>query len=71
METLDDWIDLDLEHVVEFDAYGYGLQHPVACRPNLLRCPYNVHLASLDEPAREPGRYVMTFYDGWNYSQLA
>lgn len=52
--------DLDDRHIVEFTATDYGLQHPLACRPNLIDCEYNRRLASAGEPAMEPGRYVMT-----------
>jgi hypothetical protein len=62
----------DNEHIVEFNATGYGLQHPLSCRPNLLDCEYNVYLASLDEPELEPGRYTMYLNDnGWpSYARM-
>lgn len=51
-------------HIVTFDEVGYGLQHPPACRPNLLGCRYNRYLAyDLDEVPELPGRYVMTLSD--------
>lgn len=56
------WREAEAEgHVVTFSADGYGLQHPPSCRPDLIACPYNRHLAGLDGPARPPGRYRMTW----------
>jgi len=46
-------------HIVTFSETGYGLMHPPSCRPDLIGCRFNAHLADLDEPAREPGRYQM------------
>ena len=48
-------------HIVEFTDTGYGLQHPLDCRPDLIGCPFNQYLAGLDEPDRPPGRYVMAW----------
>ncbi len=46
-------------HVVEFSASGYGLQHPLRCRPDLIGCHVNRYLAGLDGPEKPPGRYVV------------
>jgi hypothetical protein len=58
------WQDAEAEgHIVTFSDTGYGLMHPPSCRPDLIGCEYNVWLAEQDGPAREPGRYRMTFGD--------
>lgn len=46
-------------HVVEFTHdRGYALQHPPACRPDLLGCPVNLACRHLDEcPVDAPGRF--------------
>ena len=49
------------EHVVTFSKTGYGLQHPIRCRPNLIGCQMNEWLATQMAPDEEPGRYVMTW----------
>ena len=46
-------------HIVDFSATGYGLQHPVECRPDLIGCHVNRYLAGLDAPEEPPGRYVV------------
>ena len=55
-------------HVVEFTTTGYGLQHPLRCRPDLLGCPLNAHLASAPGPEAPPGRYLMS--DAFGYTPL-
>jgi hypothetical protein len=52
---------LDPRHIVEFSTTGYGLQHPVTCRPNLLDCSYEKWLAAR-QPRQKPGRYVMVHF---------
>jgi len=60
------------EHIVEFSETGYGLQHPIRCRPNLLGCQFNEWLASEMGPDEEPGRYLMTWRKGGpRYARLA
>jgi hypothetical protein len=51
-------------HIVEFTFSGYGLQHPLDCRPDLIGCPFNAYLAALDGPDRPDGRYAMAWGDG-------
>lgn len=46
-------------HIVTFSRSGYGLQHLIECRPDLIGCHLNEWLASELAPAREPGRYAM------------
>lgn len=53
-------IRLGGRHIVDFTPRAYGLQHPAACRPDLISCEYNRRLAAASEPAMKPGRYVMT-----------
>ena len=60
------------QHVVTFSESGYGLEHPIRCRPNLIGCQLNEWLAWQPAPDREPGRYVMTWTDnGPEYARLA
>ncbi len=47
-------------HIVEFTRTGYGLQHPIACRPDLIGCPLNRWLARQTRPAKNAGRYLMS-----------
>lgn len=51
----------DQRHVVEFGPDGYGLQHPLSCRPDLLACPMDEMMRSFDGPPRKPGRYLAWF----------
>lgn len=51
------------EHIVIFTKDGYGLQHPIRCRPNLHGCILNEWLQTQMAPDREPGRYVMEWTD--------
>jgi hypothetical protein len=52
------------EHVVTFTETSYGLEHPIACRPNLAGCMYQEWLASQPAPDEDPGRYRMTWPTG-------
>ena len=47
------------EHIVTFSEDGYGLQHPIRCRPDLLGCSVNVYLAYRDEPDMPPGKWTV------------
>jgi hypothetical protein len=42
-------------HVAELGTTAYTIQHPLACRPDLLACPYSG--ATLEGPPTERGRY--------------
>jgi hypothetical protein len=60
------------EHIVDFTESGYGLQHPIRCRPNLIGCQFNEWLATQMAPDEEPGRYLMTWRkNGPHYAALA
>jgi hypothetical protein len=60
------------EHIVTFSETGYGLQHPIRCRPNLIGCMFNEWLATQMAPDRDPGQYVMTWgKNGPRYTRLA
>ena len=59
------------EHIVTFTEDGYGLEHPIACRPNLIGCILNEWLATQMAPDRDPGRYVMEWAeDGPKYMEV-
>lgn len=58
------WVKTEAEHIVTFGETGYGLQHPVSCRPDLIGCVYNEWLAGQMAPDREPGQYLMTWTEG-------
>jgi hypothetical protein len=46
------------QHVIEFRADGWTIQHPLACRPNLFDCPFNrVAERDLEGPPAELGRF--------------
>jgi hypothetical protein len=47
------------EHIVTFTESGYGLEHPIRCRPNLIGCILNEWLATQMAPDQDPGRYIM------------
>lgn len=51
------------EHIVTFTGTGYGLEHPIDCRPDLIGCVHNEWLASQTAPDRLAGRYVMRWDD--------
>jgi len=58
------------EHIVTFTDDGYGLEHPIRCRPNLTGCILNEWLRTQMAPDREPGRYVMEWAeDGPKYTE--
>ena len=60
------------EHIVTFTEDGYGLEHPIRCRPNLTGCILNEWLRTQMGPDREPGRYVMEWHNnGPRYAALA
>ncbi|WP_431977609.1 hypothetical protein [Micromonospora haikouensis] len=51
-------------HIVDLRAGGWTLQHPIACRPNLVDCPVNrAAERDLAAPAVVPGRYVVEVND--------
>ena len=51
----------DFTHVVDFAEQGFGLLHPIRCRPNLLDCPVNQAINSLTEcPVLVYGRYFVS-----------
>lgn len=50
-------------HVVEFREDGWGLQHPVLCRPDLIGCPVNRALQALNHPT-VLGRFRVHLEDG-------
>ena len=52
-------IHLGERHIVDVTDRSYGLQHPAACRPNLIDCEFNRWLAAQDNPPQSPGRYFM------------
>lgn len=52
-------VPMSEQHIVEFTETSYGLQHPQACRPNLLDCDYHLYLQDTIEPEQLPGRYTM------------
>jgi hypothetical protein len=59
------------EHIVDFSESGYGLQHPIRCRPNLIGCQFNEWLATQMAPDKKPGRYLMTWKKrGPHYARL-
>lgn len=50
----------ETEHIVDFTETGFVVQHPLACRPNLLACHYSD--AYFDGPlGDEPGSYRFRF----------
>lgn len=51
-------------HIVEFTEDEYALQHPIACRPDLLSCRYQKRLKRESSPMMGPGRYWMDFGGG-------
>lgn len=48
------------DHVVEIGPGDWTLQHPLACRPDLLACRFNaaMHRTFPEPPDVEPGRYA-------------
>lgn len=59
-------------HIADIRDQGFGLQHPVECRPNLIDCPVNVALESLHiDEVPVPGRYIVTLDgDGLSFEAL-
>ena len=63
-------------HIAEFREDGWGLQHPVECRPNLLDCPLNIAIQEDVDyyggpPPEGLGRFVAVLGDeGPEYAAL-
>ena len=51
-------------HVFEQAGNEHSLQHPVACRPDLLGCEVQKLTAKLTEPPVPDGRYRVDLSDG-------
>jgi hypothetical protein len=49
------------DHIVDFEEDGYGLQHPLACRPTLLDCPWQKWLSVQAVRPVPVGRYKMNW----------
>lgn len=58
----------DVDHVIEFRITHWTLQHPLACRPDLLSCPFTdevVHdMVGRHTAPAPPGLYVLTLAEG-------
>lgn len=58
----------DTRHVVEFRDSGWSMQHPLACRPNLLDCEiHSVVSHDMDKATGPPaplGRYYVRIEEG-------
>jgi len=44
-------------HIAHIREGGYGLQHGFPCRTDLLNCPVNLAMVSLQRPPAPPGYY--------------
>lgn len=51
------------QHVAEFDEHGWGMQHPVGCRPNLLDCRVHRAMQVISEAPGPLGRYIVLLDD--------
>lgn len=51
------------EHVIQFRADGWTMRHPLACRPNLFKCPLNKALEKEDWGLERPGFYEVSLGD--------
>jgi hypothetical protein len=51
-------------HVIDLQAHGYTLRHPLACRPQLFECPVN-DAATRFSPPRMPGQYGQPVVGRW------
>ena len=51
--------DSETEHVVQFDADGFTVRHPLRERLDdaLMECRLHAHIAGLNGPPVRPGRY--------------
>lgn len=58
------WIFIDPRHVVEFTDEGWAIQHPLACRDDMLGCQFHKYIRNdakhRGEPPVAPGRYYVT-----------
>lgn len=54
--------DVETDHIVEFGADGFSVQHPLAERldGDLFTCTLHEQLGALDGPPAAPGRYRVT-----------
>lgn len=54
----------DDRHIIELREDGFTIQHPLACRPNLFDCQYNLAARdTLDEAPGELGRFYCSTDD--------
>lgn len=52
----------DDRHQIELREDGYTIQHPMACRPNLFDCVFNLMVREdFTEPPTELGRFYLDF----------
>ena len=55
----------DGHHIADFGAQGWGIQHPVECRPDLLDCRVNRAMMFISgPPAGGEGRYHVFIDEG-------
>lgn len=53
----------DTRHIIELREDGFTIMHPLACRPNLFDCRYNVAARALDSDQSLRGRFYCTTDD--------
>lgn len=54
------------DHIVDLGPGDWTMQHPLACRPDLLACPFNaaMHRTFPEPPDAAPGRYRAVMDEG-------
>lgn len=66
--------ELETEHIVTLKQHDFSILHPLRERlgQELLRCDLHAHLAGLDGPPRQPGRYRArkAVDGGWTWERL-
>lgn len=55
------WLGDRPYHVGDFGEHAFTIAHPLACRPNLLDCPYSG--VGVEEPPGKLGRYRLSLDD--------
>jgi hypothetical protein len=65
--------DPETEHIVQLDPDVFTVRHPLRERLDdaLMSCGLHAHIAGLDGPPRQCGRYrVRAGGDGWSWERL-
>lgn len=59
------------QHIMEVEDDGtWAIQHPLACRPNLLDCEYTKNVNRFHPGLNNAGRYEVEHDEGWKVTPI-